>query len=206
MAKGMLGKKLGMTRIFDEGGNVVPVTVIVAEPNVIVQRKTTEKDGYDAVQLGIEKRKRSRVNSPMTGHFGAAGVEPVRLLREVRCEAGLEANVGDELCVQDVFEAGETVKVTGTSKGKGFAGVMKRHGFQGGDATHGSKVHRAPQSSGATDPARVIKGTKKPGHMGAARNTVEGLTVVQVDADRNLLLVKGAVPGANGGLVIITAA
>ncbi len=205
MANGMLGKKLGMTRVFDEAGNVVPVTVIHTEPNVVVQRKTAEKDGYEAIQIGMDKRKRSRVNSPMTGHFGAAGVEPVRWLRELHCEADLEASAGDEIRVEDTFEAGQTVKITGTSKGKGFAGAMKRHGFIGGPATHGSKVHRQPMSSGATDPARVIKGTKKPGHMGSVRNSVMGLKVVQVDANRNLLLVKGAVPGANGGLLIITA-
>lgn len=206
MAKGMMGKKLGMTRIFDDGGNVVPVTVIEAEPNIVVQRKTSEKDGYDALQLGVEKRKRSRVNSPMTGHFGAAGVEPLRSLREVGCEADDAASPGDELRVEDVFEEGQMVVVTGTTKGKGFAGVIKRHGFHGGPATHGSKVHRAPQSSGATDPARVIKGTKKPGRMGGKRFSAKGIRVVKVDTHRNLLLVKGPVPGATGGLLLITAA
>jgi len=205
MAKGMLGKKLGMTRIFSDEGHVVPVTVIVTEPNVVVQRKTAEKDGYDALQLGVEKRKRHRVNSPMTGHFGAAGVDPVRWLREVRCEADDPAKPGDELRVESVFKEGQTVKITGTTKGKGFAGGMKRHGFHGGRATHGSKVHRAPQSSGATDPARVFAGVKKPGHMGSDRYTLGSAKVVKVDADRNLLLVKGPVPGANGGLLIITA-
>jgi large subunit ribosomal protein L3 len=205
MAKGMLGRKLGMTRIFNERGYVVPVTVIVTEPNVVVQRKTAEKDGYDALQLGFGKRKRQRVNSPMTGHFGAANVDPVRWLREIHCAADDPRKPGDEVRAENVFQEGQTVKITGVTKGKGFAGGMKRHGFHGGPATHGSKVHRAPQSGGATDPARVFAGTKKPGHMGADRYTVKGVKVVKIDTDRNLLLVKGAVPGANGGLLIITA-
>jgi large subunit ribosomal protein L3 len=205
MPKGMLGKKIGMTRVFDAEGYVVPVTVIYAEPNIVVQRKTSERDGYDALQLGFEKVKRSRVNSPMTGHFGAAGVEPVRWLREIPCDPDDQAGPGDEVRPEQVFQAGQTVRVCGTTKGKGFAGGMKRHGFHGGKATHGSKVHRAPQSTGATDPARVFKGTRKPGHMGSARCTVKSVKIVQVDTDRDLLLVKGAVPGANGGLLIITA-
>jgi len=205
MPKGMLGKKLAMTRVFDAEGYVVPVTVIHTEPNVVVQRKTSERDGYDAVQLGLSKMKRGRVNSPMTGHFGAAGVEPVRWLKEVPCDAGDGAEPGDEIRVEAVFEAGQTVHVSGTTKGKGFAGGIKRYGFRGGKASHGSKVHRAPQSTGATDAARVFKGTRKPGHMGSAKCTVKGLKVVKVDAERNLLLVKGAVPGATGGLLVITA-
>jgi len=206
MAKALLGKKLGMTRIFNDEGYVVPVTIIEAEPNVVIQRRTAEQDGYHALQLGIEKRKRSRVNSPMTGHFGAAGVDPVRWLREVHCEADDPGKAGDELRVENVFKEGQVVKITGTTKGKGFAGGMKRHGFHGGKASHGSKVHRAPQSTGATDPDRVFAGTRKPGHMGAARCTVRGLKIVKIDPNRNLLLVRGAVPGANGGLLIITGA
>jgi large subunit ribosomal protein L3 len=205
MPKGMLGKKIGMMRIFDAGGYVVPVTVVQAEPNIVVQRKTTEHDGYEAVQLGLQKVKRGRVNSPLTGHFGAAGVEPTRWLKEVPCDADDEAKAGDEVRVEVVFEVGQSVHVSGTTKGKGFAGGMKRHGFHGGKASHGSKVHRAPQSTGATDAARVFKGTRKPGQMGAAKCTVKGLEVVQVDPERNLLLLKGAVPGANGGLLVITA-
>lgn len=205
MPKGMLGKKLGMTRIFNDEGYVVPVTVIHAEPNVVVQRKTAAKDGYDALQLGMEKRKRHRINSPLTGHFGAANVDPVRWLREVRCDPEDPAKPGDEVRVQDVFREGQTVKITGTTKGKGFAGGIKRHGFHGGKATHGSKVHRAPQSTGATDPARVFPGVRKPGHMGAARFTLRGVKIVKIDPARNLLLVKGPVPGANGGLLVICA-
>jgi len=205
MAKGMLGKKLGMTRIFNDEGYVVPVTVIVTEPNVVVQRKTAEKDGYHALQLGVEKRKRHRVNSPMTGHFGAANVDPVRWLREVHCDADDPGKPGDQVRAEDVFKEGQTVKITGITKGKGFAGGIKRHGFHGGRATHGSKVHRAPQSTGATDPARVFAGVRKPGHMGSDRYTVRGVKVVRIDTNRNLLLVKGPVPGSNGGLLIITA-
>ncbi len=204
MANAIIGKKLGMTRIFDETGYVVPVTVIQAEPNVVVQRKTADKDGYEALQVGIEKRKRSRVNSPLTGHFGAAKVEPLRYLREIPCPAGAERNPGDELRVGEVFEVGQIVKVIGTTKGRGFAGGIKRHGFHGGPATHGSKVHRAPQSTGATDAARVFAGVRKPGHMGAKRCTVSGLKIVKIDAERNLLMVRGAIPGANGRLVIVT--
>jgi large subunit ribosomal protein L3 len=205
MPKGMLGKKLGMTRIFNAEGYAVPVTVIQAQPNIVVQRKTEERDGYHAVQLGLEKVKRSRVNSPMTGHFGAADVEPVRWLREVPCDADDQAQPGDEVRVEALFEAGQSVTVSGTTKGKGFAGGVKRHGFHGGKASHGSKVHRAPQSTGATDPARVFKGTRKPGQMGAVKCTVKALEVVKVDADRNLLVLKGAIPGANGRVVVITA-
>jgi large subunit ribosomal protein L3 len=204
MANAMIGKKLGMTRIFDEKGYVVPVTVIQAEPNVVVQRKTTDKDGYDALQVGIEKVKRSRVNSPLTGHFGAARVEPLRHLREVPCGSDDAAQPGDEVKVDDVFKVGQVVKVTGMMKGRGFAGGIKRHGFHGGPAAHGSKVHRAPQSTGATDAARVFPGTRKPGHMGACRRTTRGLKIVKIDSDRNLLLIRGAVPGANGGLVTVT--
>ncbi len=165
-----------------------------------------EKDGYDALQVGIEKRKRSRVNSPLTGHFGAAKVEPLRHLREVPCAADDGRKPGDAVRLEDVFEVGQIVKVAGVTKGRGFAGAMKRHGFHGGPATHGSKVHRAPQSTGATDAARVFPGTRKPGHMGAGQCTTSGLKVVKIDPDRNLLLVKGAVPGATGGLVYITSA
>jgi len=205
MAKGMLGKKLGMTRIFNERGYIVPVTVIATDPNVVVQRKTAEKDGYHALQLGFGKRKRQRVNSPMTGHFGAANVDPVQWLREIRCEANEALKAGDELRAESVFQEGQTVKITGVTKGKGFAGGIKRHGFHGGKATHGSKVHRAPQSTGATDPARVFAGVRKPGHMGSERYTMRGAKIVKIDTARNLLLVKGAVPGANGGLLVITA-
>ena len=206
MSVGMIGTKLGMTQVFDEAGNTVPVTVIEAEPNVVVQRKTVTPDGYEAIQVGYGDRRRSRTNGPLTGHFGKAGVQPKRVLREFHTSPGEEFEAGQQITLASIFSAGQMVQVIGTSKGKGFAGGIKRHGFSGGNATHGSKVHRAPQSSGATAANRVFPGTRKPGHLGHARCTVKGLRVVQVDAERNLLLLRGAVPGPNGGTVIVTPA
>ncbi len=191
-----------MTRIFTEDGQVVPVTVIKAGPCVVVQRKTTERDGYEAVQVGYEPRKRRRTNSPMTGHFESRGIAPQKHLREFRLGTGDEYEEGQELTVE-VFTEGELVDVSATSKGRGFAGVIKRHGFHGGPASHGSKVHRQPQSAGATDAQRVFPGQGMPGHMGNERVTIRGLKVVGVDTDDNLLLVKGSVPGPKGGLVEI---
>lgn len=202
MAKAILGIKRGMTQVFDEQGNIVPVTVIESQPSVVVQKKTVETDGYTALQLGFGPIHERRVNRPLRGHFARAGVAPRRWLREVRVESVEGVNVGDELGV-DLFTVGEKVAVTGISKGKGFQGVVKRHHFHGGPASHGSMIHRKPQSSGATDAARVFKGTKKPGHMGHERVTVKGLRVVRVDRERNLLLIRGAVPGANGNLVMV---
>ena len=206
MSIGLFGTKLGMTRIFDQAGNAVPVTVIEAEPNVVVQRKLVAPDGYEAIQVGYGERRRSRTNGPLTGHFGKAGVQPKRVLREFRTGPGEGFEAGQEIRLEAVFSEGQTVRVTGTTKGKGFAGGMKRHGFSGGPATHGSKVHRQPQSSGATGANRVFPGTRKPGHLGHARCTVKGLRVVRVDAERNLLLLSGAVPGPNGGTVIVVPA
>lgn len=199
----ILGRKIGMTQIFDETGRAIPVSVIEAGPCVVTQVKTPEKDGYVAVQVGFGDVSPKRVNKPMKGHFKKANVAPKRYLRELPVDdlSGLE--VGQEIRVSDVFREGDTVKVTGISKGRGFQGVVKRHHFHGGPQTHGSMIHRKPQSSGATDPARTFKGVKKPGRMGAVRVTQKGLTVVRVDAERNLLLVRGAVPGANGGLLTI---
>jgi len=201
--QGILGKKIGMTQIFDEGGRVVPVTVIAAGPCVVTQIKSLETDGYSAAQIGFEDVKDSRLTRPEQGHLAAAGVRPKRFLREVPIQEGASVTVGQELHA-DVFAVGEKIQITGTSRGKGFAGVMKRHGFHGGEMTHGSMIHRKPMSAGATDPARVFKGTKRPGRMGNERVTQQGLRVVQVDMERNLLLVRGAVPGANGGLVLIS--
>jgi large subunit ribosomal protein L3 len=198
-----LGKKLGMTRIFDDAGRVVPITVVEAGPCVVVQRKTTDRDGYEAIQVGFGERKRSRTNSPLTGHFRSKNLQPKRHLREFRVDAGEQFASGDEIRV-DVFKKGQSVTVQGTSKGKGFAGGMKRYHFKGGPMEHGaSKIHRKPMSAGATDAARVFPGKRGPGHMGARTVTVKGLTVVDVDTDRNLLLIRGAVPGANGGVVAI---
>jgi len=202
MPTGLLGRKVGMTRIFDDTGNAVPVTVVQAGPCVVVQRKTSDTDGYEAVQLGFEEQKLGRVNEPMTGHFASRGVEPQRNLRAFSLVGGEDPQPGEAVRVA-IFQEGQFVDVSGTSKGRGFTGGMKRYGFKGGPASHGSKVHRAPQSAGATDAQRVFKGKRGPGHMGAVKKTVRGLRVVKVDPERNLLLVKGAVPGPNGGLLTI---
>lgn len=200
--KAILGKKIGMTQIFDENGRVVPVTVLSVTPNVVTQVKTLERDGYSAAQLGFEDVKVEKLTRPQQGHLYHAGIQPKRYLREVDLQDGTTVAVGDEFKA-DLFTAGEKIQIAGTSKGKGFAGVMKRYNFRGGEMTHGSMIHRKPMSAGATDAARVFKGTKRPGRMGNERVTQQGLKVVQVDTERNLLLVRGAVPGANGGLVLI---
>ena len=205
MAKAILGRKLGMTQIFTEEGQVVPVTVVESGNNVVVQSKTVENDGYNAIQIGFGAIKESKVNSPMKGHFAKAGVAPVKFVREMRLENASEYNVGDTINV-DIFSAGELVDVTGTSKGKGFAGGIKRHNFARGPMGHGSKSHREPGSTGAMisgHGGRVLKGKKLPGHMGSEKVTVQRLTVVRVDADRNLLLIKGAIPGPKKGLVVV---
>ena len=201
MPNAILGRKLGMTQLFAEDGRVTPVTVIEAGPCTVTQVKTVEKDGYSAIQVGFGDVADHRINQPQRGHFRANNVTPRRRLQEI--EAGEETlNPGDEFKV-DIFEVGDKISVTGISKGKGFAGVVKRYHFHGADMTHGSMIHRKPQTSGATDPAHTFKGTKKPGHMGAEKVTQLGLRVVRVDLDKNLLLVRGAIPGANGGYVLI---
>ena len=203
MPSAILGKKLGMTQIFEEGGRVTPVTVIAAGPCIITQLKTIDRDGYSAAQIGFEEVKEHRLTSPLKGHFTAHGVKPQRVLREIPIDEGETLAEGGEIKA-DIFAAGDKVSVTGISKGKGFAGVMKRYHWHGHNATHGSSTsHRKPASGGATDAARTFKGSGKPGHMGAAQVTQQGLRVARVDLDKNLLLVKGAVPGANGGLVMI---
>jgi large subunit ribosomal protein L3 len=202
---GILGIKLGMAQVFAEDGTAVPCTVLQAGPCVVVQRRTKQKDGYDAVQLGlVEFIKPQRVNKPMTGHFKKANVAPLRLLRELRLEESAEeTKVGDRVLV-DGFQPGEYVDVTGVSKGKGFQGGVKRWHFRGGDATHGSMFHRAPGGIGASSfPSRVWPGQHFPGHMGHQRVTVKNLRVVKVDAEENLLLVRGAVPGPNGAYILI---
>lgn len=205
MSKAILGRKLGMTQIFTEEGQVVPVTVIEAGNNVVLQNKTVENDGYDAVQLGFGEMKEKNVTKPMKGHFDKAGVKPVRFIRELRLASASEYKVGDTIGV-DVFNAGDVVDVTGTSKGKGFAGTIKRHNFACGPMGHGSKSHREPGSTGAmiSGPGgRVLKGKKLPGHMGHEKVTVQCLTVARVDADKKLILIKGAVPGPKKGFVVI---
>ena len=205
MSKAILGRKLGMTRIFTEEGQVIPVTVVESGKNVVVGNRTVETDGYNAVQLGFGEIKEKNVTKPMKGQFDKAGVSAVKFIREMRLSTPSEYKVGDVLGV-DIFEAGELVDVTGTSKGKGFAGTVKRHHFARGPMGHGSKSHREPGSTGAMisgHGGRVLKGKKLPGHMGHERVTVQRLTIARVDAERSLLLIKGAVPGPKKGLVII---
>jgi len=206
MVKGLLGRKIGMTRLFSEDGSWIPVTVLEVGPCTVVQRKKTETDGYEAVQLGFGDVRESRCNKPMRGHFAGNGkdkaaVKPKRMLREFRVDASDDLKRGDEIRV-DIFKAGELVDVAGISKGKGFQGVQKRHGFSGGPAAHGSMFHRAPGSIGTSaTPSRTLKGRKLPGHMGSVRVTVRNLNVVRVEPEKNLLIVRGGVPGAVGGLV-----
>jgi len=219
---GLLGRKVGMTSIFTEAGQSVPVTVIECGPCAVIQRKTVEKDGYDAVQLGYLElktpRKDNKIKRGDTGHRGHAeankpeaghakkhgGAAAMRHIAEFRLVAeGEEPASGSTISVDALFKSGDAIKVQGVSKGRGFAGVMKRHNFKGQKASHGSKIHRKPASNGATDPARVFPGKRGPGHMGAENVTQPGLKVVEVDATRNLLVIKGAIPGAPGGLVRI---
>jgi large subunit ribosomal protein L3 len=202
--KGLLGTKLGMTQVWDDNNRIVPVTVIEAGPCVVTQVRTPETDGYSAVQIAFGAIDPRRVNKPDTGHFKKAEVTPRRHLVEIRTEDASEYTLGQELTA-DTFEAGQTVDVTGTSKGKGFAGVMKRHGFHGLRASHGvQRKHRSPGSiGGCATPGRVFKGLRMAGRMGSDRVTTDGLTIHSVDADKNLILVKGAVPGPRGGLVLI---
>ncbi len=202
MPKGILGKKVGMTQIFTGDGIAVPVTVIEAGPCTVVQKKTAEQDGYGAIQIGFGTKRERLFNKPLKGHFSRAGVRPLRFLRELRVEDPESYRVGQEIKA-DIFSQGEKIDVVGTSKGRGFAGGIKRHGFHRGPMAHGSKYHRRPGSLGAKGPARVFKGRKLPGHLGAQRVTVQNLEVVKVDAERNLLAVKGAVPGPNGALVLV---
>lgn len=204
MVGGILGKKIGMTQRLAEDGTVVPVTVVQAGPCVVVQRKTIATDGYDAAQIGfVEFIKNNRVRKPMAGHFKKADVPPARFIREVPVIGETEVNAGDRIQA-DIFNVNELVDVVGTSKGRGFAGVIKRHNFGGGRATHGSMFHRAPGSIGQSAyPSRVLKGVRMPGHMGAARVTVQGLNVEEIDEEKNLLFLRGAVPGPNGGYLVI---
>lgn len=203
MSPGIIGKKIGMTQVFRPDGQVVPVTLLKAGPCVVVQRKTPARDGYDAVQLALIEKAR-KPSKPAAGHLKKAGLEGgARFLREFRLKGGADLKPGDRVLV-DQFRPNEKVDVTGVSKGRGFAGVVRRHGFGGGDATHGSMFHRAPGSIGASSyPSRVFPGTRMGGHMGAAQVTVRNLEVIDVDPDDHVLMVKGAVPGPNGGYVIV---
>ena len=204
MKKAIIGKKLGMTQLFDANGNVVPVTVIEAGPCVIAQKKTTENDGYEAVQIGYGDLKASKVNKPMKGHFAKGDVAPKKVLREFRLEDTSALNVGD-IIKADVFAEGDAVDVRGTSKGKGYAGVIKRWNFSRLKETHGTgPVHRHGGSLGSIDPARVFKGKKMAGHLGHERVTVQNLAVVKVDVENNIIAIKGAIPGPKGGVVMIS--
>ena len=204
-SRGLLGKKLGMTQVWDENNKLIPVTVIEITPNVVTQIRTPEKDGYAAVQIAAGQIDPRKVNKPQTAHFEAAGVTPRRHLTEVRTADAADYALGQEITAEGTFEAGQLVDVVGTSKGKGFAGVMKRHNFKGVSASHGAhRNHRKPGSIGASStPSRVFKGMRMAGRMGGERVTILNLTVHAVDAEKGLLLVKGAVPGARGRIVYV---
>ncbi len=203
MKKAILGTKLGMSQLFMEDGRVVPVTVIAVEPNVVIQKKTVETDGYDAVQVGYQNKREKLANKPEKGHFAKANAPIKRFLREFKLDNAAELNVGDEINVT-VFEEGERVDVTGISKGKGFAGSIKRHGQHTGPMSHGSGYHRGSGSMGAcSDPSKVMKGKKLPGHMGVEKVTIQNLDIVKIDTENSLLCVKGGIPGVKGGLVVI---
>ena len=203
MKKAIIGKKIGMTQIFAENGKVVPVTVVEAGPCVVVQKKTTEKDGYEAIKVGFGDIREKLVNKPAKGQFVKAGVSLRRILKEFRLENANEYEVGQEITAE-VFAAGDKVDVSGVSKGKGFQGVIKRWNQQRGPMSHGSKFHRAPGSMGASsDPSKTFKNKRMPGHMGAVNTTVMNLEVVKVIAEKNLILIKGGIPGPNKGTVVI---
>jgi large subunit ribosomal protein L3 len=204
MVEGLIGKKIGMTQQFDEQGNAIPVTIIQVGPCAVIQARTEEKDGYSALQLGfVEEKPKRKPNKSQEGHFQKAGVPPTKVLREFQCHAKDEVKEGHQFFV-DIFQVGEKVDVVGTSKGKGFAGVVKRWGHHGGKASHGSMFHRAPGSIGCSaDPSHVMKGKKLPGQMGDERVTVKNLLIIDTDKEHNLLVVRGAVPGAKGGYLMI---
>jgi large subunit ribosomal protein L3 len=203
----LLGTKLGMTQVWDENGRIVPVTAVQVDTNVVTQVRNADRDGYEAVQLAFGAVDPRRVTKPLVGHFEAAGVTPRRHVAEIRTSNAAEYSLGQEIAA-DVFEAGQKVDVTGTTKGKGTAGVMKRHGFKGVSASHGShRNHRKPGSiGGASTPSRVFRGLKMAGRMGNERKTIQNLTIHSVDAEKGLVLIKGAVPGAKGGVVLIRSA
>ena len=205
MVTGIIGKKVGMTQIFGKDGVVSPATVVKAGPCVVVQAKGVATDGYEAVQIGLVEDRPARVRKPLAGHYKKAGVPPTRIRREVKLAKGDEPmKAGDQVLVNGLFADGDRVDVIGTSRGKGFQGVMKRHNFGGGAATHGSMFHRAPGSIGASSfPSRVVRGMRAPGRMGGERVTVRNLKVVQIDAENNLLILRGAIPGAPGSIIVV---
>ncbi|MGE3843108.1 MAG: 50S ribosomal protein L3 [Vicinamibacterales bacterium] len=204
MVTGIIGKKVGMTQVFAPDGTVTAVTVLKAGPCVVVQAKNTERDGYEAVQLGLVEQRPARANKPSAGHFKKAETPPTKVVREVRLKPGSDVPKAGEQVLVSMFNPGERVDIVATSKGRGFQGVVRRHHFKGGAATHGSMFHRAPGSIGASSyPSRVVKGMRAHGHMGMDRVTVRNLQVVQVDAEAHLLLVSGSIPGANGNYVVV---
>jgi large subunit ribosomal protein L3 len=205
MLTGIIGRKVGMTQIFDDDGTVHPATVIKAGPCVVVQAKNAQRDGYDAVQIGLVEERPAKTRKPLAGHYKKAGVPPTRVRREVKIAAGGDAmNAGDQVLVASVFSNGDRVDVVGTGRGKGYQGVIKRHHFGGGAATHGSMFHRAPGSIGASSfPSRVVKGMRMAGRMGGRRVTIRNLKVLRVDADNHLLIVEGGIPGAPTGYVVV---
>ncbi|KJH63006.1 50S ribosomal protein L3 [Bacillus licheniformis] len=205
MTKGILGRKIGMTQVFAENGDLIPVTVIEAAPNVVLQKKTSENDGYEAIQIGFDDKREKLANKPEKGHVAKAETAPKRFVKELRGVDMDAYEVGQEVKV-DIFSNGEIVDVTGTSKGKGFQGAIKRHGQSRGPMSHGSRYHRRPGSMGPVDPNRVFKGKLLPGRMGGEQITVQNLEIIKVDAERNLLLVKGNVPGAKKSLVTVKSA
>ncbi|MBD1382763.1 50S ribosomal protein L3 [Metabacillus arenae] len=205
MTKGILGRKIGMTQVFAENGNLIPVTVIEAAPNVVLQKKSVESDGYESVQVGFENKREKLSNKPQKGHFSKANTEPKRFVKEFRGVNLEEYEVGQEVKVS-IFSEGESVDVTGISKGKGFQGAIKRHNQSRGPMSHGSRYHRRPGSMGPVDPNRVFKNKLLPGRMGGERITVQNLEIVKVDAERNLLLIKGNVPGPKKALITVKSA
>ncbi|MFV0520458.1 MAG: 50S ribosomal protein L3 [Lachnospirales bacterium] len=203
MKKAILARKIGMTQVFDETGILIPVSVLEAGPCVVVQKKTVETDGYDAIQVGFQETKEKLLNKPAKGHLAKAGVENLKVLKELRLEDISSFEVGSKI-LADVFEAGDKIDVTGTSKGKGYQGAIKRHGFTRGPMSHGSKYHRGLGSlSSGTTPGKVKKGKKMPGHMGNVQITTQNLEIVRADAEKNLILVKGSVPGPKGSILVI---
>ncbi|RCW63572.1 50S ribosomal protein L3 [Saliterribacillus persicus] len=205
MAKGILGRKVGMTQLFSENGELIPVTVVEAEPNIVLQKRTSENDGYEAIQIGFSDQKEVRANKPQKGHAAKASTTPKRFVREIRDVNLDDYEVGQEVNVE-IFQAGDIIDVTGTSKGKGFQGAIKRHNQSRGPMTHGSRYHRRPGTMGPIDPMRVFKGKNLPGQMGGEQITIQNLEVVKVDAERNLLLIKGNVPGPKKSFVKIASA
>lgn len=205
MTKGILGKKVGMTQIFRDSGEVVPVTVVEALPNVVLQKKTIESDGYNAIQVGLGDKKETRATKAEKGHAAKANTKPKRFVKEIKNVDVDDYEVGQEIKV-DIFSDGDVIDVTGTSKGKGFQGAIKRHNQSRGPETHGSRYHRGPGSMGPVDPSHVFKGKALPGRMGGERTTIQNLEIVKVDAERNLLLIKGNIPGAKKSYVVIQTA